>query len=111
MDTGPVAVDDYWSLTASYNDFEWIDFEVFNNDYDSGGPTYPDGSPFRTLSVTNGTYGTVDPNPVVCAGGTKWCLRYTADYFGPFTDYFSYTIVDAGGTTDSATVTVVMPAR
>jgi hypothetical protein len=111
VDPGPVAVDDYWSLTAIYNDYEWIDFEVFNNDYDSGGPTHPDGSQFYTVSVTSGTYGTVDATPVSCAGGTKFCLRYTATHYGPYTDYFSYTIVDAGGTTDSAIVTIVMPSR
>jgi hypothetical protein len=109
-DPPPTAADDFWQLTAIYNTYEWIDFQVFDNDSDAG-PTFPDGSPFRTSAVTSGQFGSVDATPVLCNGGTRYCLRYRAANYGPFTDTFTYTIVDVAGHTDQATVTITMPPR
>jgi hypothetical protein len=87
-----------------------MDFPVFENDYDQGGPTFPDGSPFRTFSVAAGAHGDLDSTSVACADGSgRWCLRYYPHHAGPFRDSFSYTIVDAGGSKSTATVTIDVP--
>ncbi|MGD0274383.1 MAG: Ig-like domain-containing protein, partial [Gaiellaceae bacterium] len=93
----PVAVDD--SASAEAGKAEII--SVLANDTD------PD--PLDTLTVTGNTdpkHGSVD-----CSGG--FFCTYTADdgYAGP--DSFDYTISDAGGLSDSATVniTVTVPSN
>jgi hypothetical protein len=87
-----------------------MDLPVFENDDDRGGPRFSDGSVFRTQSVSAATHGDLERTSVRCSDGSnRWCLRYTPHHDGPFRDAFRYTIVDAGGSTSTATVTIDVP--
>jgi hypothetical protein len=57
-----------------------------------------------------GTHGDLEATSVACSDGSgRWCLRYYNHHAGPFSDRFTYTIVDAGGTRATATVTIDVP--
>jgi hypothetical protein len=87
-----------------------MDFPVFENDADGGGPVFEDGSPFRTQSIGAATHGDLAASSVPCSDGSgRWCLRYYPHHGGPFRDAFTYTIVDAGRSTSTATVTIDVP--
>jgi hypothetical protein len=109
-DPGPIARDDHYQTNDAYRTYGYMDFPVFDNDDDRGGPRFDDGSPFRTKAVGNGEHGDLKSTSVACADDSgRWCLRYTVHHEGPFRDTFTYTIVDAGGTTSKATVTIDVP--
>jgi hypothetical protein len=109
-DPGPLAGDDYFRTNDAYKVYGYMDFPVFDDDIDRGGPTFSDGSEFRTKAIGRATHGDLAATSVACADGSgRYCLRYFPHHDGPFRDVFTYTIVDAGGKTSTATVTIDVP--
>jgi hypothetical protein len=109
VDPAPVARDDYFQPNDLYKTYGFIDLLVFENDSDRGA-TFDDGSPFRTLSVVNGSHGNVEATSVLCDDSSgRYCVRYYPHHIGPFRDTFTYRIVDAAGNTARGTVTIDVP--
>lgn len=109
LDPAPVATDDYFRPNDLYKTYGYIDLLTFENDSDEGA-TFEDGSPFRTLSVGQGTHGDLKSTSVLCDDNSgRYCLRYFPHHVGPFRDTFTYRIVDAVGNVAQATVTIDVP--
>jgi actin-like ATPase involved in cell morphogenesis len=105
-DPAPIAANDSWgpsTLDPIYAGNCLVDLNVFANDSDAGAK-WPDGSEFKTIesSIEDGTHG--DTNLQLVGG--SYYIRYVPHHDGPFSDSFHYTIKDAAGQTDRATVTV-----
>ena len=90
INDAPVASDDQ---AATLED-EPIEIPVLDNDAD------PDGDQLRVLDISSAEHGT----PEVSPNGTTVSYTPDADYNGP--DRFMYIVADAGGLTDTATVSV-----
>jgi outer membrane protein OmpA-like peptidoglycan-associated protein len=86
----PDAVDDFYTMTRG----DVLRLQILSNDSD------PDGDPISIISNTEPAHGFL-------IGGSGGQLYYQArPGFKNDTDYFTYTIVDSHGLTDTATVAI-----
>lgn len=110
LDSPPVAIDNiYGNLSGDYcSVYTWIPFTVFRNDYDpAGGKRFSDGQEFHTkpLGGTRGGHGDLS----LVYYQSEWVVRFDCHHAGPFSDSFSYTIVDASGSLSTASVSFSVP--
>lgn len=94
LNAPPVAVDD----TATTPSGTPVTTNVLSNDSD------PEGGPLELFVASQGSFGSVTCGTVSCTYTPN-----TTSFFG--TDSYTYTIEDAGGLSDTATVTVTVTNR